>query len=88
MNEPMEFTYGVSIDILVDPGDEVRNPTFKKFRLTGRFPSPAYADLQAVANAALDFLNGHFGTKFIAVEAYPIEELAEVAPGQYQLKEG
>lgn len=64
----MEFTFGVTIEIHEPNEDPELPPKSKKFALTGRFPSPTYEDLESLVAAAVDFLNGHFGTKFVIKE--------------------
>jgi hypothetical protein len=86
MVKQIEFTYGVSIDIYEPSDDPEKPPKQKKYRLTGRYPSPAYADLEALVNAAVDFFNGHLDTKFMTVRAYSEDEVEEVAVGEWQPK--
>lgn len=82
----MEFTFGVTIGIVVPNDDPEKAPEVKKFALTGRFPSVSHPDLQSVVNTAVDFLNGHLGTKYGLVRVFEESELEEVAPGEFKLK--
>lgn len=80
----MEFTFGVTIGIVVPNDDPEKPPEVKKYALTGRFPSPAFQDLEAVVSEAIEFFNGHLGTKLGAIRVFDEDELVEVAPGEFQ----
>jgi hypothetical protein len=70
--------FGVSIKI----NDETRGR-----QITGVYPSPSLPDLEAIVDRVVEFLNEQLGTKLGAIRVYTLDELEEVAPGEYQPKE-
>jgi hypothetical protein len=63
------------------------NDEQKGRQLTGVYPSASLPDLEAIVDRVVEFLNEQLGTKLGAVRVYTLDELDEVAPGEYQLKE-
>lgn len=83
----LEFTFGISLTKIKRSDDPETPPEEENFRFSGRYPSASLPDLQAVADAVMAFLNKHIGTNWTPVELYTEEQVEELAPGEYALKD-
>jgi len=63
------------------------NDETKGRQITGVYPSASLPDLEAIVDRVVEFLNEQLGTKLGAVRVYTLDEVEEVAPGEYQPKE-